>query len=114
MPEDIIVCQEDAPCRQILLQAGILGDFERRLQPGQNACSYYHRDFTLRGTTGHLFAQYFTGFPNPADNGYFLVFMPATLMDWQQFLQEWVVNLLTAHHVTNVTTHFPDRYLHHN
>jgi hypothetical protein len=114
MPEDIIVCEEDGPCRLILLQAGILGDFERRLAPGQNACTYYHRGFTLHGTVGHLVAQYFTGFRNPADNGYFLVFVPASLMSWDQFTEEFVRGLLIAHKVTNVITHFPDQYLHHN
>lgn len=111
---DIIVCQEDAPCRQILLQAGILGDFERRIQPGQNACTYYHRDFSLSGTTGHLVAQYFTGFPNPADNGYCIMFVPATLMSWDEFTREFVSGLLKAHQITNITSHFPDQYLHHN
>lgn len=114
MPEDIIVCYEDAPCRQILLQAGILGDFERHLAPGQNACTYYHRNFKLNDCTGHLVAQYFTGFSSPADNGYFIAFVPASLMSWNEFTEEWIRGLLIAHKVTNVTTDFPDRYLHHN
>jgi hypothetical protein len=35
-------------------------------------------------------------------------------MSWDEFTREFVSGLLKAHQITNVTSHFPDQYLHHN
>lgn len=87
-PNEPIQIADDNECKQLLFELGIAGKFNANIKPADSTKSVSVQLVVYTDLPSHwILAQYFSGNATPSENGYVIVGLPKSQINYAKFME---------------------------